>query len=234
MTKLTKRFLIGFWSLFFLGLATVAIVLYLICNGKVGNMPPIEDLQNPQNKYASEIYSSDGVVLGRFFESKENRVYVPYSDLSQNLVKALIATEDARYNEHSGIDFESLGRVLVKTVIMRQKNAGGGSTITQQLAKLLFTEEPATSLLERAKQKALGEWVIAVKLEKLYTKEEIIMMYLNKFDFGMRVHDLLEKLGRSVEGKTEVLYPSLFPHLNAPVEAIVLLVMGQARFLDAM
>ena len=183
MTKLTKRFLIVFWSLFFLGLATVAIVLYLICNGKVGNMPPIEDLQNPQNKYASEIYSSDGVVLGRFFESKENRVYVPYSDLSQNLVKALIATEDARYHEHSGIDFESLGRVLVKTVIMRQKNAGGGSTITQQLAKLLFTEEPATSLLERAKQKALGEWVIAVKLEKLYTKEEIIMMYLNKFDF---------------------------------------------------
>lgn len=183
MTKLTKRFLIGFWALFFLGLATVSTVVYLICNGKVGNMPPLEDLQNPKNKYASEIYSSDGVVLGRFFESKENRVYVPYSELSQNLVKALIATEDVRYNEHSGIDFESLGRVIVKTVILHQKNAGGGSTITQQLAKLLYTVEPATSLWERAKQKALGEWVIAVKLEKLYTKEEIMSMYLNKFDF---------------------------------------------------
>lgn len=183
MTKLTKRFLIIFWSLFLLGLGTISVVLYLICNGKVGNMPPIEDLQNPKNKYASEIYSSDGVVLGRFFESKENRVYVPYSDLSQNLVKALVATEDVRYNEHSGIDFESLGRVIVKTVILHQKNAGGGSTITQQLAKLLYTEEPASGLLERAKQKALGEWVIAVKLEKLYTKEEIMSMYLNKFDF---------------------------------------------------
>lgn len=183
MSKFTKRFLIVFWALFFIGIATIAGVFYLICNEKVGNMPSLEDLQNPKNKYASEIYSSDGVVIGRFFESKENRVYLPYSDLSQNLVKALIATEDARYQEHSGIDFPSLGRVIVKTVILNQKNAGGGSTITQQLAKLLYTEEPAKGTFERAKQKITTEWLTAVKLERLYTKEEIMTMYLNKFDF---------------------------------------------------
>ncbi len=183
MSKLTKRILISFWALFFMGIVAISVLFYLICNGKIGSLPPLEDLQNPKNKYASEIYSADGVVIGRFFESKENRVFTPYSDLSPNLVKALIATEDARYIEHSGIDFASLGRVAVKTIILQQKNSGGGSTITQQLAKLLYTPEPATNLFDRAKQKALTEWAIAVKLEKLYTKEEIMSMYLNKFDF---------------------------------------------------
>lgn len=183
MSKFTKRFLILFWTLFLVGVATVVVFFYLVCNEKVGNMPSLEDLQNPKNKYASEIYSSDGVVIGRFFESKENRVYLPYSDLSPNLVNALVATEDARYTEHSGIDFPSLGRVVVKTVILGQKNAGGGSTITQQLAKLLYTEEPAKGTFDRAKQKITTEWVTAVKLERLYTKEEIMTMYLNKFDF---------------------------------------------------
>lgn len=183
MTKKTKTILGVFWSLFALALLSITVMFVVICNSNIDNMPDLEDLQNPKNKYASEIYSADGVVLGRFFESKENRVYLPYSELSPHLIDALVSTEDARYTEHSGIDFTSLARVVVKTIILHQKNSGGGSTITQQLAKLLYTDEPATGLLARAKQKVMKEWVIAVKLEKIYTKEEIISMYLNKFDF---------------------------------------------------
>ncbi|MCQ2219381.1 MAG: transglycosylase domain-containing protein [Paludibacteraceae bacterium] len=152
----------------------------MIANGKLGFMPNIEELQNPKNKYASEIYSSDMKVLGRYFESKENRVFVPYEELSPSLVNALISTEDYRFREHSGIDGTALFRVLVKTLIMHQ-DAGGGSTISQQLAKLHFSE-PAKNRIERAFQK-FNEWVIAVKFEKYYTKNEIISMYFNKFDF---------------------------------------------------
>lgn len=143
-------------------------------------MPKIEELQNPKDKFASEIYSSDMKVLGRYFASKENRVYVPYEELSPHLINALISTEDYRFREHSGIDGTALFRVLVKTLILHQ-DAGGGSTITQQLAKQIYSV-PAKSMMERAFQK-LNEWVIAVKFEKYYTKNEIISMYFNKFDF---------------------------------------------------
>ena len=144
-------------------------------------MPPIEDLQNPINRYATQVYSSDGKLLGTWSMSRENRVMVNYSEIAPSLIQALVATEDARFYEHSGIDFYALGRAIIKRGVMGQKAAGGGSTITQQLAKQLFSET-AHSTMERALQKPI-EWVIAVKLEKNYTKDEIITMYLNYFDF---------------------------------------------------
>lgn len=144
-------------------------------------MPPVEDLENPNYKFATEVFSDDGKVLGTYSYSKENRVYVGYRDLSPYLISALIATEDVRFSEHSGIDAKALFRAVVKRGILMQKNAGGGSTITQQLSKQLYS--PSTdNLMERLFQKPI-EWVIAVKLERYYTKEEILAMYLNKFDF---------------------------------------------------
>ena len=181
------KVLIAFWILFVLGIASVFVVFSLVSNGKIGYLPPIEELQNPKNKFASEIYSSDMQVLGRYFQSKENRVYVSFKDLSPHLVNALIATEDIRYTEHSGIDGKAVLRAVIKTAILRQKNAGGGSTITQQLAKLYYTWKDSTrlniSFFERVLLQKPIEWVIAAKLEKYYTKDEIISMYFNKFDF---------------------------------------------------
>ena len=144
-------------------------------------MPPVEDLENPIDKYASQIISSDNKLLGTYSREKENRIYVSYNDLNPHLVNALIATEDERYIKHSGIDFYALGRAVIKTGIFGQSNAGGGSTITQQLAKLLWSPK-SNSFLDRALQKPI-EWVISVKLERYYTKEEIVNLYFNKFDF---------------------------------------------------
>jgi len=144
-------------------------------------MPLVEDLENPIDKYASQVISSDNKLLGTYSREKENRIYVSYNDLNPDLVNALIATEDIRYTKHSGIDFYALVRAVVKTGLFRQSSAGGGSTITQQLAKLLWSPK-SNSLSERLLQKPI-EWVIAVKLERYYTKEEIINLYLNKFDF---------------------------------------------------
>jgi penicillin-binding protein 1A len=144
-------------------------------------MPPIEELQNPINRYATQVYSADGKLMGTWNYNKENRIMVDYAQLSPNLVKALVATEDARFYQHSGIDFIALGRAIIKRGIFGQKNAGGGSTITQQLAKQLYSST-AHSVMERVLQKPI-EWVIAVKLERNYTKDEIITMYLNYFDF---------------------------------------------------
>ncbi|MGL5226937.1 MAG: transglycosylase domain-containing protein [Bacteroidales bacterium] len=180
-TKLQRSFLIIFWSLFAAAILSVSILFVLIAKGKIGYMPPIEELENPKDKFASEIISSDMEELGRFYQSKANRIYVSYSDLSPNLVKALIATEDARYASHSGIDAQALLRAVVKRGLMGQKSAGGGSTISQQLAKLLYSPT-ADDVFERVLQKPI-EWVIAVQLERNYTKEEIVNMYLNKFDF---------------------------------------------------
>ena len=145
-------------------------------------MPPVEELENPSYKFATEIFSEDDKVLGTWSYSKENRVYTAYKDLSPNIINALIATEDVRFVEHSGIDAKALFRAFVKRGLMFQKNAGGGSTLSQQLAKQLFTENVARNTLQRLFQKPI-EWVIAVKLERYYTKEEILSMYLNKFDF---------------------------------------------------
>ncbi|MBR1631073.1 MAG: penicillin-binding protein [Paludibacteraceae bacterium] len=171
-----RRILTALWILFGVGCISVVFVFMAIFNGWIGYMPPLEELQNPQNKFASEIYSVDLQLLGRFYQSKENRVEVQYKDISPYMINALIATEDSRFYDHPGIDSKALLRVLVK-----MGRNGGGSTITQQLAKQLYSPN-SHGLIERAMQKPI-EWVIALKLERLYTKDEIISMYLNQFDF---------------------------------------------------
>ena len=156
-------------------------IFFSIAKGWIGYMPPVEDLENPNYKFATEVFSEDGKVLGTYSYSKENRVFVGYNDLSPNIINALIATEDVRFAEHSGIDAYALTRAVVKRGILMQKNAGGGSTITQQLSKQLYSPS-ADNVMERLFQKPI-EWVIAVKLERYYTNEAILTMYLNKFDF---------------------------------------------------
>ena len=170
------------WASLLAVVLLVASLFFAISQGWIGYLPDIEELQNPSYKFASQIISADGKTLGTWSYSKENRVFVDYKDISPNLVKALIATEDVRFAEHSGIDARSVLRAIVKRGILMQKNAGGGSTITQQLAKLLYSEVSGDEM-ERLYQKPI-EWVIAVQLERHYTKEEIITMYLNKYDFG--------------------------------------------------
>ena len=159
----------------------IFLFFVLIYNGIIGYMPDVEELKNPADKFASVIYTADGEEMGRFFRNTGNRVYADYDEISEHVVNALIATEDSRFMDHSGIDFRALGRVGFKTFLMMDKSAGGGSTITQQLAKQLYSPE-SSGLLSRALQKPI-EWMIAVKLERFYTKEEIIKMYLNQFDF---------------------------------------------------
>lgn len=176
-----KKFIYVLWGLLILTVAAIAILFSAIANGKIGYVPPVEELENPNLKFATQIISDDGQLLGTWSLSKENRVYVGYEDLSPNLVKALIATEDVRFKDHSGIDIRAFSRAVVKRGILMQKHAGGGSTITQQLAKQFYSPT-ADNVMERLLQKPI-EWVIAVKLERYYTKEEILTMYLNKFDF---------------------------------------------------
>ena len=175
-------FVVGLWVLFILGLLAVFMYFFSIAKGWVGYVPDMSEIADPEYKFASQIFTSDGVEMGTWSLSKENRVFVEYDSLSPDLVNALIATEDVRFLEHSGIDAKSLLRAIVKTGILGQENAGGGSTITQQLAKLLYTEVSG-STLGRLTQKPI-EWVIAVQLERQYTKQEIISLYLNKYDFG--------------------------------------------------
>ena len=164
-----------FWKLFFYGLGVMALFFTLASWGFFGSMPSFEDLENPESNLATEIISSDGITIGKFYN--ENRTPIKYQDLPQSLVKALVATEDERFYEHSGIDARrTLGAVL------KLGSDGGASTLTQQLAKLLFHGEGSTFKLFRVIQK-VKEWIIAVKLERQYTKNEIIAMYLNKADF---------------------------------------------------
>ncbi len=181
MTPLKKRIIKWLWISFFTGIVLIFLLFILIYNGLIGYMPPVEELKNPHDRFATVVYSADGEELGRYFRNTGNRVYAEYSEISPHVINALIATEDSRFEDHSGIDMRAVGRVLVKTLIMQQKNAGGGSTITQQLAKQLFSPS-SDNLIERAFQKPI-EWMIAVKLERYYSKDEIIKMYLNQFDF---------------------------------------------------
>ena len=177
-----RRIFIHFlWGTLFVAIFIGVLSFTAIWFGWIGYMPPIEDLQNPINRFATQVYSADGRMLGTWNINKENRIVIPYSKISPYLIQALIATEDERFYDHSGIDFIALGRAVIKRGILRQTSAGGGSTITQQLAKQLYSET-AKSTLERIFQKPI-EWVIAVKLERNYTKEEIIALYLNYFDF---------------------------------------------------
>ena len=169
------------WALLGIFVLATGFAFYAISEGWIGYMPPINELQNPINRYATQVISADGKVMGTWNYNRENRIMVDYTQLAPSLVQALVATEDVRFYEHSGIDFFALGRAIVKRGVMGQKSAGGGSTITQQLAKQLYSGT-AHSVMERLLQKPI-EWVIAVKLERNYTKDEIIAMYLNYFDF---------------------------------------------------
>ena len=169
------KFLVWFWGLFIAGCLFLYGLFVAIDRGWIGYLPPLEELQNPKNKFATEVFSADMVSLGRYYR-KENRVGVQYADLSPYLVDALISTEDARFYEHTGVDSKSLFRAIVLL-----GRSGGGSTLTQQLAKQLWSPR-ANNIFERAMQKPI-EWVIATKLERLYSKDEILLMYLNQFDF---------------------------------------------------
>ena len=180
--KRNQRIVKWLWASFLSLGAFIFLFLLLVYNGVIGYMPPIEELEDPHDKLASLVFASDGTTeLGRYYFGAGNRVYTDYDAVSPHVINALIATEDVRFKEHSGIDFKALGRTMVKTVIMGDKSAGGASTITQQLAKQLYSQ-PTGNILKRAIQKPI-EWMIAVKLERFYTKDEIINMYLNRFDF---------------------------------------------------
>ncbi len=179
--KRNNKLIMSLWSLFVVGFMLVVLLFVLIYNGMIGYMPPIEELRNPTDKFASVIYSADGQELGRYFRNTGNRVYADYSEISPHVIDALIATEDSRFEDHSGIDMRAVMRVIVKTIMMQNKNAGGGSTITQQLAKQLYSPE-SEGMFDRAFKKPV-EWMIAVKLERNFSKDEIIKMYLNQFDF---------------------------------------------------
>ena len=171
--KIVRWMWIGLVVLFVAGLITFVSLAF-------SDLPDTAQLENPKQELATELYAANGETLGRYFI--ENRVNVDYEDLSPHLVEALVATEDERYYRHSGIDFRGLTRAVIKTGLLGDENAGGASTITQQLAKMLFTGSKARNIRERLVQK-LKEWIIAIRLEQRYTKEEIIAMYLNKYDF---------------------------------------------------
>ena len=175
-----KKYIKIFWSLFAIGILLIIILFSLVANGKLGFMPTLTELENIETSLASEVYSCDSVVIRKFFY-KENRTFVPYEQISKNVITALIATEDERFYHHSGIDIRGLLRVA-KGVVTGNESSGGGSTISQQLAMMLFPREEMGSKIDLAFRK-FREWVIAVKLERNFTKEEILTMYLNKFDF---------------------------------------------------
>lgn len=181
MKNIRKKFVITLWAVVLTALLGFVILFVLIFKGSIGYMPNLDQLENPVNKFASQVYSADGKLMGTWSYSSANRIFVSYDQLPPMLVKALVATEDERFYEHCGVDFKALGRAIVKRGFMGNKNAGGGSTLTQQLAKQLYSEKVSNSK-ERMLQKPV-EWVISLKLERYYTKEEIITLYLNYFDF---------------------------------------------------
>ena len=169
-----------FWGLILVPLLLLLLLTITTASGLFGKLPTFDELENPQTYLASEVYSSDGVLLGKYYI--QNRSNIQYKDVSPYVINGLVATEDARFYDHSGIDLRSLFRVFFKTVIGRKSSSGGGSTITQQLAKMLFPRQKNMSKIHVLIQKA-REWIIAARLERQYTKQEIITMYLNKFDF---------------------------------------------------
>ena len=180
MFKKYWKFFVIFWSVVLVGIIGVFVFFWLISAGKLGFMPTFEELENPNNRFASEVYFADGPIMNRYFE-KENRKYIEYREIPQSVIDALITTEDVRFYDHSGIDVRGLFRVA-KGLLTANTSAGGGSTISQQLAKMLFPRESDLNVFELVIRK-FREWVIAVRLEKSYTKEEILTMYLNKYDF---------------------------------------------------
>ncbi len=184
--KLLNKFLLWFWGVAAAPFVLLFLIFSLIGLGAFGPLPTFEQLENPSSNLATEIISEDNQLLGTFYV--QNRSFVSYEEISPNLVGALLSTEDIRFYKHSGIDFRGLSRVFVKTIMMGNENQGGGSTISQQLAKQLFPRD--TSSRSGIVRKAslvitkFKEWIVAVKLERNYTKEEILSMYLNMVPFG--------------------------------------------------
>ncbi len=170
-----KKYIRWFWMLIATGIAFLALLFLLAGLGAFGKLPTFEELENPENNLASEVISIDGQTLGKY--AKENRTPVQYKDLPTNLVEALVATEDERFYKHSGMDARGTARAVLKL-----GSGGGASTITQQLAKMLFTKRASGNIFKRIIQK-VKEIVIAIRLERQYSKHEIITMYLNKYDF---------------------------------------------------
>lgn len=170
-----RKYIIGFWTLFGAGILLLILFFLLAGWGAFGKMPKFEELENPETNLATEIFSSNGETLGKYYS--ENRTPIKYDDLPDHLIEALVATEDERFYQHSGIDAQGTLRAAIFL-----GSRGGASTITQQLAKLLFTEDVSKNFAERVIQK-FKEYIIAIRLERQYTKEEIITMYFNKYDF---------------------------------------------------
>ena len=182
-----RRVVRWLWIIISAPFAVIFLLIFLISIGVFGKLPTFEELENPKTNIATAIYSEDGKMIGSFFY--ENRSYVDYRDLNDSLVKALVSTEDMRYYTHSGIDFIALARVMGKTILSGQRDQGGGSTITQQLAKNLFPRDTVQNRSALSKSgllvlSKLKEWITAVKLERNYTKEEIIAMYFNTMEYG--------------------------------------------------
>lgn len=203
MKEVTKRKIVKwFWIIFGAGVA--AVILLFAAVWAFADIPSFEELENPDSKLATQVIAEDGEILTTFHI--ENRSFVTYEELSPNLVHAAVATEDSRFYNHSGIDFESLGRVLVKTVLGGSSSQGGGSTITQQLAKTLYPREdvssriPGVSVIKMVWIK-LKEWVTAVKLERSYTKDEIMTMYMNQIFFGSNAYGI-KAAARTFFGKS--------------------------------
>ncbi len=169
-----KKYIKWFWGIVLGGFLSLVLLFLYTSIDPFGVLPTFEELENPENNLATEVISSDGKTLGKY--AKENRTPIKYKDLPKNIIEALVATEDERFYEHSGIDFRGTARAVLKP------GSGGASTITQQLARMLFTGKKSRNKIKRVLQK-VKEWVVATKLEKQYTKQEIIAMYLNKYDF---------------------------------------------------
>ncbi|MBX7203405.1 MAG: transglycosylase domain-containing protein [Bacteroidia bacterium] len=181
-----KKYIRWIW-LFFTGpVLLVLLVVLLTMAGLFGKLPTIEDLANPRSNLASEIISSDQEVIGKFYV--ENRSNIRYEELPPHLVEALISTEDARFYSHSGIDLQALFRVLVRTILGGDSGSGGGSTITQQLAKNMFPRESLNTF--QVIFRKIKEWIIAIKLERNFTKQEIIALYFNTVDFGNQAYGI--------------------------------------------
>lgn len=173
-----KRYIIGFWSIILLLLFGAGLFVFLIMQGAFGELPSTKKLENPDNPLASELYTDDGKILGKYYS--QNRVRVEYEEINDNVINALIATEDVRFHNHSGIDLRATAAIPYYLLLGEQR---GSSTITQQLAKNLFPRQRFDNVFHMAVTK-LKEWIIAIRLERNYTKQEILTMYLNTVDFG--------------------------------------------------
>ena len=194
---MTNKIIKIIWLVFAAGIIGFVLFIWAVSVnflGLFGELPDFKALENPRTEVASELYSADGVLLGSYF--RENRSPVTYNELSTNLVNALIATEDVRFGKHSGIDLQSMGRVLFKSLILRQ-GAGGGSTLSQQTAKNLFKTRNLESQGALSRVPGLRmliiktkEWIVATKLEKSYTKDEILTLYLNTSEFGSNAYGI--------------------------------------------